>query len=48
LTMPGGTGDGSNFGYAFFPANVALVTWTIAMSIARYRAVAEVAPGQAG
>ena len=43
LTIPGGTGDGSNFGYAFFPANVALVTWTIATSIARYRAVAEVA-----
>ena len=38
LTIPGGTGDGSNFGYAFFPANVALVTWTIATSIASYRA----------
>ena len=47
LTIPGGTGDGSAFGYAFFPANVALVTWTIATSIARYKVVAaepDVAP----
>lgn len=41
LTIPGGTGDGSNFGYAFFPANVALVTWAITTSVARYRAAAE-------
>jgi hypothetical protein len=47
LTIPGGTGDGSNFGYAFFPANVALVIWTIATSIARYRAVEAVPPAAA-
>ena len=40
LTVLDGTTDGSPFGYGFFPGVVALVTWTIATSIARYRAVA--------
>jgi succinate dehydrogenase/fumarate reductase cytochrome b subunit len=35
LTIPQGTGEGSVFGYAFFPANLSLVIWTIATSIAR-------------
>ncbi|HWB21744.1 MAG TPA: hypothetical protein VG652_02530 [Gaiellaceae bacterium] len=48
LTILQGPGDGSVFGYAFFPALVALVTWTIAASIASYRtetAIPVVAPG---
>ena len=40
LTVLDGTTDGSPFGYGFFPGVVALVIWTIATSIARYRAVA--------
>jgi hypothetical protein len=32
LTVIDGTGDGSVFGYAFFPAILSLVTWTIATS----------------
>jgi hypothetical protein len=40
LTVLDGTTDGSPFGYGFFPGVVALVTWTIAASIARYRTVA--------
>jgi hypothetical protein len=36
---PNGTGEGSVFGYASFPANLSLVTWTIATSVARYRTV---------
>jgi hypothetical protein len=40
LTVLDGTTDGSPFGYGFFPGVVALVTWTAATSIARYRAVA--------
>jgi hypothetical protein len=40
LTVIDGMTDGSVFGYAFFPAIVALVIWTIATSIARYRAMA--------
>jgi hypothetical protein len=39
LTIIDGTGDGSVFGYAFFPAILSVVTWTIATSVARYRAV---------
>jgi len=39
LTTLDGTADGSVFGYGFFPGVVALVTWSIATSIARYRAV---------
>jgi hypothetical protein len=40
LTVLDGTTDGSAFGYGFFPGVVALVTWTIATSIARYRTAA--------
>lgn len=40
LTVLDGTTDGSPFGYAFFPAILALVIWTIATSVARYRALA--------
>jgi succinate dehydrogenase/fumarate reductase cytochrome b subunit len=38
LTVLDGSTDGSPFGYGFFPGVVALVTWTIATSIARLRA----------
>jgi hypothetical protein len=38
LTVLDGTTDGSPFGYAFFPAIVALVIWTLATSSAAYRA----------
>jgi hypothetical protein len=37
FTTLDGTADGSIFGYGFFPGIVALVTWSIATSIARYR-----------
>ena len=40
LTILDGTGDGSVFGSAFFPALLALVVWTVATSLARYRAAA--------
>lgn len=39
LTTLDGTADGSVFGYGFFPGVVALLTWSIATSIAGYRAV---------
>ena len=39
LTTLDGTADGSVFGYGFFPGIVALLTWSIATSIATYRAV---------
>ena len=39
LTTLDGTADGSVFGYGFFPGVVALLTWSIATSIASYRAV---------
>ena len=39
LTTLQGTADGSVFGYGFFPGVVALLTWSIATSIASYRAV---------
>lgn len=39
LTVLNNTGNGSSFGYAFFPALLSLVIWTVATSIARYRAV---------
>jgi hypothetical protein len=42
LTVLDGTTDGSAFGYAFFPAIISLVIWSIATSIARYRALATV------
>jgi hypothetical protein len=38
LTTLDGTTDGSPFGYGFFPGVVALATWSIATSIAQYRA----------
>jgi hypothetical protein len=37
LTTLNNTGNGSAFGYAFFPALLSLVTWTIATSLALYR-----------
>ena len=40
LTILEGTSGGSDFGYGFFPGVAALVTWTIATSIAMYRSVA--------
>ena len=45
LTVLNNTGNGSVFGYAFFPALLSLVTWTVATSIARYRAVAAMPAG---
>lgn len=38
LVVLGGTTDGSVFGYAFFPALVALAIWTVATSVAKHRA----------
>jgi succinate dehydrogenase/fumarate reductase cytochrome b subunit len=38
LTVINNKGNGSVFGYAFFPAILSLVTWTIATSVATYRA----------
>jgi hypothetical protein len=40
LTLVAGTGEDSVFGYAFLPGILALVIWSIATSIAEYRAVA--------
>jgi hypothetical protein len=40
LTILNNSGNGSAFGYAFFPAILSLVVWTVATSLARYRAVA--------
>jgi hypothetical protein len=40
LTLIAGTGEDSVFGYGFFPGVLALVIWSIATSIALYRAVA--------
>lgn len=42
LTLIAGTGEDSVFGFGFFPGVLALVIWSIATSIARYRAVATV------
>ncbi len=39
LTILNNAGDGSAFGYAFFPAMLSLVVWAVATSLARYRAV---------
>lgn len=39
LTLLAGTDKDSVFGYGFLPGILALVTWSIATSIARYRAV---------
>jgi hypothetical protein len=38
LTLIAGTGEDSVFGFGFFPGVLALVIWSIATSIARYRA----------
>ena len=43
LTLIAGTGEDSVFGYGFLPGILALVIWSIATSIARYRAVATTA-----
>ena len=40
LTLLAGTGEDSVFGFGFFPGVLALVIWSIATSIAIYRAVA--------
>jgi hypothetical protein len=40
LTLIAGTGEDSVFGFGFFPGVLALVIWSIATSIASYRAVA--------
>jgi len=42
VTVLDGTTDGSPFGYGFFPGVVALVTWTVATSVATYRAAAAI------
>ena len=39
LTILNNSGNGSAFGYAFFPALLAFVVWTVATSLARYRDV---------
>lgn len=43
LALIAGTGEDSVFGYGFFPGVLALVIWSVATSIARYRAVATIA-----
>ncbi len=40
LTLVAGTGEDSVFGYGFLPGILALVIWSMASSIAEYRAVA--------
>jgi succinate dehydrogenase/fumarate reductase cytochrome b subunit len=40
LTILNNSGNGSAIGYAFFPAMLSLVVWTVATSLARYRALA--------
>ena len=42
-TLIAGTGEDSVFGFGFFPGVLALVIWSVATSIARYRAVAATA-----
>jgi hypothetical protein len=39
LTVIAGTGEDSVFGYGFLPGILALVIWSIATSIASYRAL---------
>ena len=41
LTVLNNKGNGSSFGYAFFPALLSLVVWTVATSITRYRAAGD-------
>jgi hypothetical protein len=48
LTAVVGLGEDSAFGYGFLPGILALVIWSIATSIAEYRAVANSAHGPAG
>jgi hypothetical protein len=43
LAVIAGLGEDSVFGFGFFPGVLALVIWSIATSIARYRAVATTA-----
>jgi hypothetical protein len=43
LTLIAGLGEDSVFGFGFFPGVLAVVIWSIATSIARYRAVATTA-----
>lgn len=43
LALIAGTGEDSVFGFGFFPGILALVIWSIATSLARYRAVASAA-----
>jgi hypothetical protein len=43
LALIAGTGEDSVFGYGFFPGVLALVVWSIATSVALYRAVATTA-----
>ena len=45
LTVIAGTGEDSVFGYGFLPGILALVIWSIATSIARYRAAATTGRG---
>jgi hypothetical protein len=45
LTVVAGTGEDSVFGYGFLPGILALAIWSIATSIARYRALATTARG---
>jgi uncharacterized membrane protein len=44
LIVIAGTGEDSVFGYGFLPAILALVIWSIATSIATYRAPATTDP----
>jgi hypothetical protein len=44
LTLIAGTGEDSVFGYGFLPGILALAIWSVATSIARYRALANTAP----
>jgi hypothetical protein len=43
FTLIAGPGEDSIFGYGFFPGFLALTIWSIATSVARYRAVATTA-----
>ncbi len=45
LTVIAGLGEDSVFGYGFLPGILALVIWSIATSITRYRALATTARG---
>jgi succinate dehydrogenase/fumarate reductase cytochrome b subunit len=47
LTILNNSGNGSAFGYAFFPAMLALVVWTVATSIARYKAAGDIEAAEA-